>query len=156
MVKKLFEKSPIKCDFVRFCSIFDPDVILWCEAKVLQTRLKSLLNQFMISKILSPNQYDSVTLEFTSFIDIDLKKHRAKVEEFNENQDRLDDFCFNQAFANNYADLSFAIKVVLTLRHGHISTEQQFSITNIVLDSNMKKESIVARKHIIDLVWSKN
>lgn len=102
----------------------------------------------MISKILSPNQYDSVTLELTSFIDIDLKKYRAKVEEFDENQDRLDDFCFNQVFANNYADLSFVIKVVLSLRHGHTSAEQQFSITNIVLESNMKEESIVARKHI--------
>ena len=91
-------------------------------------------------------------MEFTSFIDIDLKKYRAQVEEFNENQDRLDDFCFNQVFANNYVDLSFAIKVVLTLRHGHTSTEQQFSITNIVLDSNMKEESIIARKHIIDHV----
>ena len=94
-MKKLFEKSPIKCDFVRFCSIFDPAVISSCKAKVLQKRFKSLLNQFMISKILSPNQYDSVTLEFTSFIDIDLKKYRAKVEEFNETQDGLDDFCFN-------------------------------------------------------------
>ena len=110
----------------------------------------------MISKILSPNQYDSVTLEFTSFIDTDLKKYRGKVEEFNENLDRLDDFCFNQVFANNYADPSFAIKVVLTIRHGHASTEQQFSITNIVLDSNMREESIVARKHIIDHVWSTN
>ena len=91
-------------------------------------------------------------MEFTSFIDIDLKKYRAKVEEFNENQDRLDDFCFNQVFANNYADLSFAIKVVLTLRHGHRSTEQQFSITNIVSYSIMKEESIIARKHIIDHV----
>ena len=146
-MNKLFEKIPIKCDFVRVCSIFDRAVILSCEAKVLQKRFKSLLNQFMISKILSSNQYYSVTVKFTSFIDIDLKKYRAKVEEFNENQDRLDNFCSNQVFANNYADLSFAIKVVLTLRHGRTSTEQQFSITNIVLDSNMKEESIVARKH---------
>ena len=101
---------------------------------------------------MSPNKYDSVTLDFTGFIDTDLKKCGAKVEEFNEKQHRLDDFYFNQVFANNYADLSFAIKVVLTLRHSHTSTEQQFSITNIVLDSNMKEESIVARTHIIDHV----
>ena len=40
-VKKLFEKRPIKCDFVRFCSIFDPAVILSCETKVLLKRFKS-------------------------------------------------------------------------------------------------------------------
>ena len=53
VLKKLFEKSPIKCDFVRFY-----------ETKVLQKRFKSFLNQFMVSKILSPNQCDSVMLEF--------------------------------------------------------------------------------------------
>ena len=36
LVKKLFEKSPIKRDFVRFGSIFDPAVILSCKTKVLQ------------------------------------------------------------------------------------------------------------------------
>ena len=53
VVKKLFEESLVKCDIVRFCSIFDPAVILSCEAKVLQKRFKSLLNQFMISDTLS-------------------------------------------------------------------------------------------------------
>ena len=100
----------------------------------------------MISIILSPNQCNSDTFEFTSFIDNELQKYRARVEEFNENHNRLDNFCFNQVFANNYADLSYAIKVLLTLSHGHTSTEQQFSLTNIVLDNNMKEERIVAMK----------
>ena len=106
MVKKLYEKSPIKRDFVRFSSIFNPAVILSCETKVLEKRFKSLLNQFLIYKILSPNQCYSITLEFTSFIDNELKKYKGKVPEFNEKHDRLDDFCFNQVFANNYPDLS--------------------------------------------------
>ena len=104
----------------------------------------------MVYKILSPNQCDSITLEFTSFIDNKLKKHRAKVQAFDENHDWLDNFCFNQAFANNYANLSFVIKVVLTLSDDQAFTEQQFSINNAVLDNNMKEESIVTRKHIID------
>ena len=36
VVKKLLKKSPIKQDFVRFGSIFDPAVILSCEMKLLQ------------------------------------------------------------------------------------------------------------------------
>lgn len=60
-------------------------------------------------------------LQFTSFVDNELKKYRDKVEEFNKNQDRQDDFCYNQVFANNCSDLSFAIKVVLnnlaTVKH---------------------------------------
>ena len=98
-------------------------------------------------------------LEFTSFIDNELKKHKAKVEEFNENHDRLDYFYFNQVSANNYADLSFdlsfVIKVVLTLSYSQASTERQFSVNNTALDNNMKEESIVTRKHIIDHFGSK-
>ena len=155
VVKKLFEISPIKCGFVKFCLIFDPAVILSCETKVLQKRFKSLLSQYMISRIFSPNHCDSVMLEFTSFIDNELKKYRAKVEEFDKNHDRLDDFYFNQVFANNYDDLSFFIKVVLTLSHCQASTERQFSFNNTVLDNNMKEENTIARKHIIDLMRSK-
>ena len=128
-MKKLFEKSPIKCDFVRFCSIFDPAVISSCKAKVLQKRFKSLLNQFMISKILSPNQRDSILLEFTSSIDNKLKKYRAKVKEFDENHDWLDDFCFNQVFAKNYTDLPFVVKVVLTLSHDQHSQSNNLAST---------------------------
>ena len=95
-------------------------------------------------------------MEFTSFIDNKLKKYRAKVQAFDENHDWLDDFCFNQVFANNYADLSFFIKVVLTLSHNQVFTEQQFSINNTALDNNMKEESIVVRKHIIDHVKNKS
>ena len=105
---------------------------------------------------MSPNQCDSVMLEFTSFIYNKLKKYRAKVEEFDKTHNRLDDFYFNQDFANSDADLSFDIKVVLILSHSQASTEQQFSINNTVLDNNMKEESTVARKHIIDHMRSKN
>ena len=66
-------------------------------------------------------------LEFTSFIDNEFKIYRAKVEEFDESQDRWYDFYFNQVFANNYTDLAFVIKVVLTLSYGQASTEQQFN-----------------------------
>ena len=118
--------------------------------KVLQKRFKSLFNHFTTLKILSLNQCDSVMLEFTSFIENELKKCRAKIEEFDENHDQWDDLYFNQIFANNYADLSFVIKVVPTLSHGQASTEQQFSIDNTVLDNNMKEESILAKKHIFD------
>ena len=109
----------------------------------------------MIPNFFSPNQCDSIMLEFTSFIDNTLKKHKAKVEEFDENHDRLDHFYFNQVSANNYADLSFVIKVVLTLSYSQASTERQFSVNNTVLDNNMKEESIVTRKHIIDHFGSK-
>ena len=106
----------------------------------------------MIYKILSPNQPDSIALEFTSFIDNELKKYRAKVQAFDENHDWLDNFCFNQAFANNYADLSFVIKVVLTLSDDQAFTEQQVSINNTVLDNNMKEESIVAENTLL-ITW---
>ena len=80
--------------------------------KVLQKRFKSLLNQC-----------SSLMLEFTSFIGNELKKYRAKIEEFDENRNQLDDFYFNQVFANNYAALSFIIKVVHTLSQNQASTE---------------------------------
>ena len=42
------------------------------------------------------------------------------------------------------------VKLVLTLFQGQASVEQEFSISNIVHNNNMKEHTIMAKKYIID------
>ena len=53
------------------------------------------------------------------------------------------------------SELSSVLKFVFTLSHGQASVERGFSFNNVVLKTNMKPESITARKIIIDHMRSK-
>ena len=50
----------------------------------------------------------------------------------------------------NYKELSFVVKVILTLCHGQASVEQGFNINKSLVKVNMKEEAIVVRKIIHD------
>ena len=50
----------------------------------------------------------------------------------------------------SHKELQSVVKLVLTLSHGQVAVEQGFSINKSILEHNMKKDSIVARKLIKD------
>ena len=62
----------------------------------------------------------------------------------------MDDFYFADLDLGKFPDLSFLIKIVLTLSHGQAAVERSFSVNNSVLNLNMKEDSIVANKIVKD------
>ena len=60
------------------------------------------------------------------------------------------DFYFADLDLGKFPDLSFLIKIVLTLSHGQAAVERSFSVNNSVLNLNMKEDSIVAKKIVKD------
>ena len=156
VLDKIFERSPIKQEFLRSCLVFDPAFILSNNKQGLIKRFKSLLQYLLNLKIMSPTQCDTAVQEYDQFCDNELKKFRVIFEEFNENETRLDHFFFTKVNANAYETLSFVIKLILTLSHGQACVERQFSVNNRVLQDNMGKDTIIARKHIINHMNSEN
>ena len=79
-----------------------------------------------------------------------------KFASLERNKDRLDDFFFFSTMSvQKYKNLSFVLKIILTLSDGEASMERSFSVNKSVLRVNMK-ESIVARKIIRDHTSSNN
>ena len=112
--------------------------------------MKGLLNELLSAKILSASDCEEALSEFSTFYGNEFKKYRSTFEDFKEKEHRLDDFWFQQVKVYNYEKLSFVVKLILTLSHGQASVELEFSVNNIVDKKNMKEETIVARRHIID------
>ena len=103
----------------------------------------------MDHKILS-SQCDSVVVEFNNFYDNNFIMLRFVCEDFNEATDRLDNFWFEKPKISHFKTLVFVVKLVLTLFHGQASAEWEFSMSNIVHNSNMKEHTIMAKKYLID------
>ena len=68
---------------------------------------------------------------------------QIKFQEFDKSKTCLDDF---KLFKN----LVKVVKSVLTLSHGQVSIDREFSVNKFMFETNMKEELIVARKLIRD------
>lgn len=155
ILKKLLDKSPAGSNVVRNASIFDPSVILSEKSNVLQKRLSSLLTHLMKLNILKPQKCDKITEQYIEFVTYQLKFNIASFQKFEKDkkdldEKDLDDFYFTDLNLAAFPDLSFLIKMILTLSHGQAAVERSFSINNSVLNLNMKEDSIVAKKIVKD------
>ena len=95
-----------------------------------------------------------MTERFLEFIDYDLKVNIVKFENFSANDDNLDDFYFRFIGIEKYKELSFLVKIVLTLSHGQASVERSFSLSKSVLNHTISEDSIVAKRVIRDHMLS--
>ena len=137
MIKKLFEKSPYEYNVM-----FDPQVLFNENASVLQNKLKRLLTHLMKLKILTTVQCDKITEQFINFNDSELKLYAQKFRYFKD----LDEFYFNDIDLQSFKELSFFLKIILTLSHDQASAERSFNVNNTVINLNMSEDSIVAKK----------
>ena len=128
---------------VQFTTVFNPAIFLTLDKPPLQKWLKGLLVSLMDHKILSSSQCDSVVVKFNNFYDNNFILLRSVFEDFNEATDCLDNFWFEKANISHCKILAFALKLVLTLL---TSVEQEFSISNIVHNNNLKEHLIMVKK----------
>ena len=149
LVKQLFDKNPVEHN-IRNSLIIDPQVLVNENASVLQNKLKRLLTHLMKRKILTLVQCDKITEQFTDFTDSQLKVYAEKFYCFDSSTKDLDKLYFNDIDLQSFEELSFLVKIILTLSHGQASAERSFSINNTVIDVNMSEDSIVAKKIIKD------
>ena len=147
-LKKIFERSPIGSVVVRNSNIFNP-IVMANTTEVLRSQFKVLLTHFIKLKVMPASDIDKSMSQFSDFIGHQLKLN-DKFRNFDRNKVRLDDFFFNLIGVQKYYKFAFIIKVILTISHGQAAIERRFSLNKTILDVNMKKESIVARKIIRD------
>ena len=83
-------------------------------------------------------------------MDIEIQAIKLESFKFTHPKDRLDNFYYQHACISNYKELSFVVRLVLTLSHGQAAVERGFSINNTSVKTNMTPVSIIARRIIKD------
>ena len=154
IIKKLLEKSPASSNVVKNTSLFDPCVLASEKSELLHRKMSALLTHLMKLKILSSAQCDKINGQFIEFLDDELKINMEIFQSFSCDETALDDFFFKLVGVEKYKDLSFLLKIVLTLSHGQAAVERSFSLGNALLNYNMSEDSIKAKKVIKDHMLS--
>ena len=78
-----------------------------------------------------------------------------KFAEFSENSCHLEEFYFEKIVIQKYGELSFVLRLILTLSHGQASVERGFSINNAILETNMLPETVVSKQIVRDHMIAK-
>ena len=142
---KLFERRPFGSVALLSDAIFDPYILLNASKEKLTTCLKNLLKHLLVLNVLSTKQCDVITTEFKTFLDVEVKTMHRESVTFSQKEDRLDDFYFKVARISKYKDLSFVVKLILTLNHGQASVELGFCLNANIMKLNMPHESLTAK-----------
>ena len=114
-------------------------------------KLKILLKYLVDLNVTSPQSCDKTPSEFMSFVDDDLPKLRLK----NSLLKKTDwiYFLFDTVAMPKYNNVSFVIKLLLTLSHCQTSLERGFSNNKSILKINMSVETVFSKRLIKDHIW---
>ena len=147
---KLFERSPLGSNVLRSASVWDPSKMIPIPMDKLLQKWKMLLKCLVDLNVTSPQSCDKTSSEFKSFVDDDLPKVLLEFEKFSPEKDRLDNFFFDTVAMSKFSNVSFVIKLLLTLSHGQASVERGFSNNKSILRTNMSAETVISKRLMKD------
>ena len=149
ILSKLFERSPLGSDILRLFGVIDLNNISSLPKQSLQNTMKKLLCVLVELKIISISNGDKALEQFSAFLDNECERYKEKFQSFSE-KTRLDNFYFSEIGVQKYQELSFVIRLLLTLSHGQSAVERDFSLRKNLEQHNMSPESIIAKRMIKD------
>ena len=147
-LQKLFERSPLWSNILCSASVLDPSKTISMSRDKLHEKWKMLLKYLVDLNVTSPESCDKTPSEFMSFVDDDLPKLRLK----NCLLKKTDwiNFFFDTVAMPKYNNVSFVIKLLLTLSHCQTSLERGFSNNKSILKINMSVETVFSKRLIKD------
>ena len=154
MMLKIFERSPLNSNFVRYVRIFDPKVMASYSKATNEGCMKGTVRCLIEHKYITPSFGDSVLVSFGKFQG-NLLVNKDKFLAYDRNKTRLDDFYFNGDIdMRNYPEMANMVKCVLALSHGQAGVERSFSLRTGLLEDNMEADSLNARRIVKDHMLS--
>ena len=94
--------------------------------------------------------------ELKIFKDNEVKKMESEFSGFSLEECQIDDFYFKTVGVTKYKELSYILKLLLTMNHGKTAVECGFSHNNVILKTNMSPETVVSKRMIKDHMLSFN
>ena len=146
MLAKLFDRSPLGSLILKSVAIFDSAKLQELPKEKIHDRWKMLLKCFIYLGILSPQKCDTATTQFKAFLDGKLKMFCAYFDGFSRDCFRLDEFYFTRIGIQKYDQVSFVLRLLLTLSHGQAAIERGFSHNIFLLKANYESRNSEKRK----------
>ena len=99
--------------------------------------------------ILAASHCDNALTQFQEFLKSECKSDLFKLKSFNRKEHRFDELFPHFLGIQKCKDLSYVVKIVLTVSHGQTSVEHEFSISKSFAKVNVKDETTVQRRFFL-------
>ena len=99
----------------------------------------------MVLSICSATQDDQAFVDFSVFYQNELKHAKLNGSKFKD-KNRLDDFYVKELCALLSKELSFVIKIILTMSHGQAALERGLKINDSALNINISLEGVIVKR----------
>ena len=119
----IFECFPVGSAITCNANVFSPTKMISEPSENLDITARNLLRRLLNLKMLTTTSGGKSLSEFKDFLRDHVKKYNDKFATFNEKDYRLDEFFFSAVIVQNYENLAFILKIVLTISHGQAAVE---------------------------------
>ena len=148
MIKKIQEKSEVKCELVRNAACLKPVVMSSVDPEALQKMLDSIVDTMhKIERIISKDA-DTAKEQNDYFLSNEVSKNLNDFKNFDFLKTRLDEFM--KTYTLNENKFWDVCKYIFILSHGQSSVEQGFNINKDALKQNMDTSTIEALRVVLD------
>lgn len=148
LLKKFIDKSPVQYPLVRSMQCLDPRKMV-ANKELCVTKMKRVLQTLVSANQVQESVCDDVLREYRAFCEFALVTPGFR--DFNPTSDRVDTlFHETMGSTTEYKRLWEVVKVLLVMSHGQASVERGFSINKEVEVENLKQQSLVGQRVIID------
>ncbi|GBN16550.1 hypothetical protein AVEN_227752-1 [Araneus ventricosus] len=148
-IRRVLDKSPLNYVLARNMSCLDPRRMA-NQAHSCFSKMKVILSVLVNCKRLQEKECDSILMEFNSFLN-EVACNSEEFEKFEASKIRLDKFLSKYLEGKKtYQKLWGIIKILLILSHGQAVVERGFSVNKNIEVENLKEESYVAKRLILD------
>ena len=157
IIQKMIERSPVGKPIAKYVSIFDPVRLVDGSKEFLEKNMKLLLQEIVNRKIVPTHEADQALIEFGDFLGIVKRRKMLDIlKDFKRVDDRLDELFFDKLNVGAFPALAKICKLIFCISHGQASVERGFSVNRYVSQHNMNEDTFVARRMIIDHLYSLN
>ncbi|XP_072157389.1 uncharacterized protein [Bemisia tabaci] len=149
----LLEKSPLKYPLTLQLSSLNPEIAI---TSLGTERFRSLISTFVQNNWVSAVTGEKAIKDYKNLFSCPVVKEKCLA--YSRFKERLDAF-FMDLFnlkKNMHVALTKVVKASLIFSHGNAFVESGFSINKELLETNLKEESLIARRIIHDKVQSMN
>ena len=149
IVEKLRERSPLKYKLTRVISSLSPTQISTLSEAIIRKRFNTLMELMVESNWVSSITADKAEVQYSGLVRN--ANFTSEMKGFDIQSDRVDGLYSKLlSRSKDFAELWFIVRQVLILSHGNACVESGFSINKILLQENMKNESLVAQRIVFD------
>ena len=106
--------------------------------------------------VMSPHKFHKATSNFKSCLAEDLSRYPAEFQSFLAEKDCIGNFYFSTIHISKYQQIWFILKLLLSPIHGQVLVGSVFSLNSNIIKANMKPETLIAKRLMIDHMVAKN